>query len=110
MPRKVGIGKARTAYRSAVKRAGDEQTVIDGMRRFAADPNLPAEKQYIPHPTTWLNRDGWEDEPLPPRPGAVPAATHTFGTRPEDWLQGLAAPEPGNVVEGEVVSWPEIEH
>lgn len=66
VPRKVGKDKARSAYAAAVKRAGDEQTIIDGMRRFAADPNLP-EKQFIPHPTTWLRRGGWGDEPLPPR-------------------------------------------
>lgn len=65
-PRKVGKQKARGKYAAAVKRAGDEQTVIDGAHRLAADPNLP-EAKFIPHPTTWLERDGWEDEPLPPR-------------------------------------------
>ena len=64
-PRKVGKDKARTAYASACKRA-DEETVIAGVIKFANDPNLP-EKQFIPHPTTWLNRGGWDDEPLPPR-------------------------------------------
>lgn len=64
-PRKVGKDKARTAYESACNRA-DEQTVIDGAIRLAADPNLP-ERQFIPHPTTWLNRGGWDDEPYPPR-------------------------------------------
>lgn len=65
-PRKVGKQKARTKYATAVKRAGDEQTVIDGAHRLANDPNLP-EQKFIPHPTTWLERDGWEDEPLPAR-------------------------------------------
>lgn len=65
-PRKVGKDKCRAKYTAAIKRAGDEQTVIDGAHRLAADPNLP-EKQYIPHPTTWLERGGWNDEPLPPR-------------------------------------------
>ncbi len=64
-PRKVGKDKARTAYESACKRA-DEETILQGAIRFANDPNLP-EKQFIPHPTTWLNRGGWDDEPLPPR-------------------------------------------
>jgi len=78
-PRKVGKDRARTAYWSACRRT-DEQAVIDGAYRLAADPNLP-EAQFIPHPTTWLNRGGWDDEPLParvdprtqgerPRPGA----------------------------------------
>lgn len=64
-PRKVGKDKARPAYVAAAKRA-DEQTVIDGATRLAQDPNLP-EAQYIPHPTTWLARGGWQDEPLPAR-------------------------------------------
>lgn len=64
-PRKVGKDKARTAYASARKRA-TEETIVQGAIRFANDPNLP-EKQFIPHPTTWLNRGGWDDEPLPPR-------------------------------------------
>lgn len=106
VPRKVGKDKARTAYAAAVKRAGDEQTVIDGMRRFATDPNLP-EPRFIPHPTTWLSRGGWEDDPLPSRTPS-PQESHTFGTRPEDWLQGLTEPDDQNVLEGEVLSWPEI--
>ena len=70
-PRKVGKDKARTAYRTACRRT-PEQTVIDGAHRLAADPNLP-EAQFIPHPTTWLTRGGWDDEPLPARDGARPA-------------------------------------
>lgn len=65
-PRKVGKKKARAKFAAAVKAAGDAQRVIDGARRLAADPNLP-DKQFIPHPTTWLERGGWDDEPLPSR-------------------------------------------
>ena len=68
-PRKVGKKAAKTKYAAACKRA-DEQQVIDGAERLAADPNLP-EERFIPHPTTWLERDGWEDGPLPPRTGGV---------------------------------------
>ncbi|WP_052493306.1 hypothetical protein [Rhodococcus sp. MEB064] len=64
-PRKVGKGAAEKAFTRAVKRAGDT-VVLDGVRRLAADPNLPTEKKFIPHPRTWLNEDRWEDEPLPP--------------------------------------------
>jgi hypothetical protein len=24
-----------------------------------------SDPDFVPHPTTWLNRDGWEDEPEP---------------------------------------------
>ena len=65
-PRKVGKKKARAKFAAAVKAAGDAQRVIDGARRLAADPNLP-DKRFIPHPTTWLERGGWDDEPLPSR-------------------------------------------
>ena len=64
-PRKVGKDRARTSYLAATRRT-DEQVVIDGALRLAQDPNLP-EAQFIPHPTTWLNRGGWQDEPLPDR-------------------------------------------
>ena len=64
-PRKVGKQKARNKFTAACRRA-DAQVVIDGAQRLAADPNLP-EAQFIPHPSTWLERDGWDDEPLPTR-------------------------------------------
>ncbi|QNQ90736.1 hypothetical protein GP475_08860 [Corynebacterium poyangense] len=62
-PRKVGKKTARAKYQAACKRATPE-AIFAGAKRLASDPNLP-EKQYIPHPATWLNRDGWDDEPLP---------------------------------------------
>ena len=64
-PRKVGKQKAATKYKAAIKRSS-EDAVIDGAHRLANDPNLP-EQTFIPHPTTWLERDGWNDEPLPAR-------------------------------------------
>jgi len=64
-PRKVKPDAARKAWKSALKRATADQ-IIEGARRLVADPNLP-EKQYIPHPSTWLNAGSWNDEPLPAR-------------------------------------------
>lgn len=64
-PRKVGKRRAESAHRSALGRA-EAGVIHEGATRLAEDPNLP-ESQFIPHPTTWLNRDGWLDEPLPPR-------------------------------------------
>lgn len=97
-PRKVGKKTAKTKYAAAVKRAGDEQTVIDGAQRLAADPNLP-EQRYIPHPTTWLERDGWDDEPLPSsKPSPAPKGN---GYDPADWLR---EPEPSfDYIDAEVV-------
>lgn len=63
-PRKEGKAKARTKFAAACKRA-DPQTVIGGAARYRNDPNREA--AFTAHATTWLERDGWEDEPLPPR-------------------------------------------
>ena len=64
-PRKVGRTAAEKAFEKALDSAPSE-VIIEAARKLASDPNLP-EKQFIPHPATWLNRGGWDDEPLPPR-------------------------------------------
>lgn len=64
-PRKVGKPDALTAYKKAV-RNHDEQTIIDGAERYRLDPNLPPPK-FIPYPATWINREGWNDEPCADR-------------------------------------------
>lgn len=66
-PRKVGKDEARKRFAAAARKAGAE-VIILGAKRLAADPNLP-EKNFIPHPSTWLNRGGWDDEPYPPPTG-----------------------------------------
>lgn len=63
-PRKVGKRAARTAFERALKRASAE-VICEGARRYADDPNRTDE--FTAHPTTWLNRDGWEDAALPAR-------------------------------------------
>lgn len=65
-PRNVGKRAAFKAWEKAVKRA-PAGVITAGARRFADDPNLPADRNFIKHPQTWLNGDCWEDEPLPPR-------------------------------------------
>lgn len=76
-PRKVGKPIAEKAFKKAIRRSGSAAAVVNGAARFADDPNLP-EKQFVPHPSTWLNRDGWLDEPLPARAtrGAVVSRGH----------------------------------
>ncbi|PRB01783.1 helix-turn-helix domain-containing protein [Microbacterium sp. MYb64] len=80
-PRKVGREAARKAFEKAVKQATPE-AVIEGARRFASDPNLP-DKQFIPHPATWLNAGRWDDEPLPPRDD-VAVVANDFGR--DEWM------------------------
>lgn len=66
-PRRVGKASAKRAFTRAVKDCSIED-VLSGTRRLSADPNLP-ETQFIPYPATWLNRDGWTDDPYPDRGG-----------------------------------------
>lgn len=63
-PRKVGAGAARKVFDLMYPKHG--RNIISGAGRLAADPNLP-KAQFIPHPATWLNREGWLDEPYPER-------------------------------------------
>ena len=70
-PRRVGKTSALRAYTAARERfdgsAGDfEAVVVSGAIRLSQDRNLPA-LQYVPYPTTWLNREGWNDDPYPER-------------------------------------------
>jgi len=65
-PRKVGKASARKVFeRLAREHLG---AIMDGVAKLSSDPNLPA-VEFIPYPTTWLNREGWEDEPFPKRAG-----------------------------------------
>lgn len=59
-PRKIGKDAALRAWKSALKRS-DAKTIIDGMKRHAKEVQ-GREKQYIPHPSTWLNAGRWQDE------------------------------------------------
>lgn len=113
-PRKVGKKKARVKFAAAVKAAGDAQRVIDGALRLAADPNLP-EKQFIPHPTTWLERGGWDDEPLPSRSPSRPiTGRKTVSEQAADVARQLGlvqetAGQGPQIIDGDVVEARELE-
>lgn len=72
-PRRAGKKTARIAFERAVKAGTSPTAILEGARRLRDDPNLP-EAQFIPHPSTWINREGWEDDPLPARGGQRPSA------------------------------------
>lgn len=63
-PRKVGKGAALKVFSKIA--TGDLREVIAGVKKLSEDPNLPP-IQFIPYPATWLNREGWNDEPYPAR-------------------------------------------
>lgn len=65
-PRKTAKGAAEKAWPKAVKRAGDPDRIVQGLRDLL--PTLSrSEPQFIPHPATWLNAGRWEDEIAPRR-------------------------------------------
>ena len=78
-PRRAEKAAARKAWPRALSEAGgNPQTIIDGAKRYADDPNR--EPTFTKYPATWLNRGCWDDDPLPPRPlapGAKPAHIST---------------------------------
>jgi len=64
-PRKVAVASARKAFYKVVTLEMGKQ-VLEGATRLANDPNLPS-AQFIPYPATWINREGWNDDPYPER-------------------------------------------
>ena len=79
-PRKEAKRQAWKAWGKAIERATPEQ-ITAGARRYADDPNRS--EQFTKHGATWLNADGWEDEPLPApsrRPGPVENTLDAWST------------------------------
>lgn len=92
-PRKLGKGEAKGAFLKAVNRFGLD-VVMEGVRRFAADPNLPA-PQFIPRASTWLNQERWDDAPyeapdVSKIPGVqVGVAKSPYVGGPREWVKDL---------------------
>lgn len=63
-PRKAGKQAALKAWAKAIKVA-DAETIIEGARRYANDPNR--KDAFTAHGATWLNAGRWDDEPMPER-------------------------------------------
>ncbi len=66
VPRKVGKGQARKAYRLARKKASLEELLLS-IRRYAAGRD-GEDPQYTVHPATWLNGERWLDGAESPGP------------------------------------------
>lgn len=66
-PRKVGRPKAEAAFISAVTtKKVDAERIIDGLEAWKKVWKRDGTQlKFIPHPTTWLNREGWDDA-IPP--------------------------------------------
>lgn len=77
-PVKVGKATARKAYRKAALRhddlAGKLQAYLEHRARYEGQGWLP----NLPHPTTWLNQERWEDRPIPTTDSYRPTAEQRF--------------------------------
>lgn len=106
-PRKEAKRQAWKAWGKAIERATPER-ITAGASRYAADPNRS--DQFTKHGSTWLNADGWDDEPLPAPSGRdnTHAAWSTpKGYDPADWLRKPDEPS-FDYIDAEVVQLREI--
>jgi len=74
-PRHRDKRKALKAWRNAIQRA-PQLTINAGALRYRNDPNRI--EQFTKYAEGWLNADGWEDEPLPPRQPALGWLDETY--------------------------------
>jgi uncharacterized protein YdaU (DUF1376 family) len=62
-PRKKSKGQAWKAWQRLRPNADLEQQIADGLNRAKSSPDWKRDNgKFIPHPATWLNARGWEDE------------------------------------------------
>jgi hypothetical protein len=92
-PRKLGKGEAKQAFGKAVVKHGLD-VVMAGVRRLAADPNLPA-AQFVPRAATWLNQERWEDDPYAAQdpsggPGVARGVSRSpYVGGPREWVKDM---------------------
>lgn len=63
-PRRTAKGRVADALTKALRKASLDD-ILAGAERYRDDPNR--EDAFTQYPATWLNAEGWEDDPLPPR-------------------------------------------
>jgi hypothetical protein len=63
-PRKVGKAAAVKSWKAAINRGADPEQMATAAEAFRIQ-SAHTEKQYIPHPSTWLSQGRYEDEPEP---------------------------------------------
>jgi hypothetical protein len=81
-PRKVGKAAAAKAWRKAVDRGVDPDSLTLAATRYS-ESNANTDPKFICHPTTWLNQGRYEDET---EPEASPAPRRYPPTEVPDWL------------------------
>ncbi|MET7989843.1 hypothetical protein ABZU76_02930 [Amycolatopsis sp. NPDC005232] len=81
-PRKVKKADARKAWPKACKHLAPDLLAKEAIRWADLWRKAGTSEQYVPHPTTWLNGQRWNDDPPPPR--AVAAGGHQTFRNPAD--------------------------
>lgn len=82
-PRKVGKGAARRKFAQIKPDDALTDRMIQAVEKAKQSQQWTKDGgAYIPHPTTWLNQERWEDELQPPQERDV---TVLYNTRLEDW-------------------------
>lgn len=86
-PRKVGKGDARRAWLKVRPNAALRARILAAIRRMSRCEQWTKNGgQYIPHFSTFLNREGWEDQPdiaLPAAPARQIVRCSVEGCRGE---------------------------
>jgi len=64
-PKKVGKGAALKVWKRIKPRKELQEKMINAVNAWKTTEQWTKDNgQFIPHPATWLNRHGWDDEPL----------------------------------------------
>lgn len=108
-PRKVGKRKAFEAWFRALERIRTND-LLEATRQFADFHDRDGtDTRFIPHPTTWLNRDGWSDELTPQ---ARPDGPQTAQRRSDEQVLQQLMRSPQNatqaVIDGEIITQRQI--
>lgn len=101
-PRREAKRQAWKAWQGALRRASAER-ITTGAARYRDDLNR--EDEYTKHASTWLNADGWDDDPLPQRNGTSAKRENSF----DAW--GMPAGQPlmqDPFIDAEAVEFKEI--
>ena len=60
-PRKTDKGHARKAWLKALRNGADPEGLTRAAMQFRNHPKTPRDIKYVPHPTTWLNGERFND-------------------------------------------------
>lgn len=66
-PRKLAKPKARESFLRAVKNGAELTAIGAGLRAWCEYWSARNEPEFVPHATTWLNQQRWNDRPPAPK-------------------------------------------